>query len=83
MSQEGDSSGNLPPDAAAGGAARGAPIHPRLLAMMMAARYFGLELDPNEFRNGPGKPCRAPLRSPIGQRIPACGRGRCGCAGAI
>jgi len=37
------------------GAARGAPIHPRLLAMMMAARYFGLELDPNEFRNGPGE----------------------------
>ena len=31
------------------------PIHPRLLAMMMAARYFGLDLDPNEFRNGPGE----------------------------
>ncbi len=30
------------------------PIHPRLLAMMMAARYFGLDLDPNEFRNGAG-----------------------------
>lgn len=30
------------------------PIHPRLLAMMMAARYFGLDLDPNEFRAGPG-----------------------------
>src|SRR5690348_16267620 len=28
------------------------PIHPRLLAMMMAARYYGLELDPNEFRLG-------------------------------
>jgi hypothetical protein len=26
---------------------RGAPIHPRLMAMMMAARYFGLELDPH------------------------------------
>jgi subfamily B ATP-binding cassette protein HlyB/CyaB len=26
------------------------PIHPRLLAMMMAARYYGLELDPHEFR---------------------------------
>jgi subfamily B ATP-binding cassette protein HlyB/CyaB len=23
--------------------------------MMMAARYFGLELDPNEFRNAPGE----------------------------
>ncbi len=29
-----------------------APIHPRLLAMMMAARYHGLELDPGEFRLG-------------------------------
>ncbi|MFL5255022.1 MAG: peptidase domain-containing ABC transporter [Rhodopila sp.] len=26
------------------------PIHPRLLAMMMAARYYGLELDSHEFR---------------------------------
>ena len=34
---------------------RGAPIHPRLMAMMMAARYFGLELDPGEFRNAPGE----------------------------
>src|SRR4051794_20747620 len=30
------------------------PIHPRLLAMMMSARYFGLDLDPAEFRMGPG-----------------------------
>ena len=36
-------------------APKGAPIHPRLLAMMMAARYFGLELDPAEFRLGPGE----------------------------
>jgi len=35
----------------AGGAGRG-PIHPRLLAMMMAARYYGLELDAEEFRLG-------------------------------
>ncbi|OYV41213.1 MAG: ABC transporter ATP-binding protein [Rhodospirillales bacterium 20-64-7] len=34
------------------GADRG-PIHPRLLAMMMASRYYGLELDPIEFRPGP------------------------------
>jgi len=33
---------------------RGAPIHPRLLAMMMASRYYGMELDPNEFRLAPG-----------------------------
>ena len=39
----------------ASGTPRGAPIHPRLLAMMQAARYFGLELDPQEFRLGPGE----------------------------
>jgi ATP-binding cassette, subfamily B, bacterial HlyB/CyaB len=38
----------------AGDGGNRAPIHPRLLAMMMAARYFGLDLDPNEFRAGPG-----------------------------
>ncbi|MSO99598.1 MAG: peptidase domain-containing ABC transporter [Acetobacteraceae bacterium] len=37
------------------GGPRGAPLHPRLMAMMMAARYFGLELDPHEFRNAPGE----------------------------
>jgi ATP-binding cassette, subfamily B, bacterial HlyB/CyaB len=35
------------------GSAGAGPIHPRLLAMMMAARYYGLELDPGEFRLGP------------------------------
>ena len=30
-------------------------IHPRLLAMMMASRYYGLELEPNEFRLAPGE----------------------------
>jgi ATP-binding cassette subfamily B protein len=29
-------------------------IHPRLLAMVVAGRYHGLELDPNEFRGAPG-----------------------------
>jgi subfamily B ATP-binding cassette protein HlyB/CyaB len=29
-------------------------IHPRLLAMMMASRYYGMELDHAEFRMGPG-----------------------------
>jgi subfamily B ATP-binding cassette protein HlyB/CyaB len=27
-------------------------LHPRLLAMMMASRYYGMELDPGEFRLG-------------------------------
>ena len=34
---------------------RSAPIHPRVLAMMMAARYYGLELDPQECRLGAGE----------------------------
>ena len=42
--------------------------------MMMAARYFGLELDPHEFRNGPGRRCPAPPPWRIGPRTPACGR---------
>ncbi|MFL5284393.1 MAG: peptidase domain-containing ABC transporter, partial [Rhodopila sp.] len=31
------------------------PIHPRLLAMMMASRYYGLELDPHDFCLGQGE----------------------------
>jgi ATP-binding cassette, subfamily B, bacterial HlyB/CyaB len=31
------------------------PIHPRLLAMMMASRYYGFELDPNEYKKQPGE----------------------------
>jgi len=38
-----------------GGGSAGGPIHPRLLAMMMSARYYGLELDPGEFRLAPGE----------------------------
>ena len=39
-------------------AADAGPIHPRLLAMMMAARYFGLELDPERFPAwARAKPC--------------------------
>jgi ATP-binding cassette, subfamily B, bacterial HlyB/CyaB len=37
-----------------GSAGRG-PIHPRLLAMMMASRYYGMELDPGEFNLGTGE----------------------------
>jgi len=42
-----------------GGAAREVPIHPRLLAMIMAGRYHGMELDPNEFR------------IPVGETVPS------------
>lgn len=30
------------------------PLHPRLQAMVIASRYHGMELDPNEFRGAPG-----------------------------
>jgi ATP-binding cassette subfamily B protein len=49
----GGSSGIDGSTAGQGGGNRG-PIHPRLLAIMMAARYYGLELDPGDFRLGPG-----------------------------
>src|SRR3984885_6350709 len=56
MSQESDGSGGGSDGGVdTAGMPRGAPIHPRFLAMMMAARYFGLELDPTEFRLGPGE----------------------------
>jgi subfamily B ATP-binding cassette protein HlyB/CyaB len=38
------------------GAAKEAPVHPRLQAMIQAGRYQGIELDPNEFRHAPGEP---------------------------
>jgi ATP-binding cassette subfamily B protein len=41
-------------------ASRSGPIHPRLLAMMMAARYYGLDLDPIEFRGDPTEPAPTP-----------------------
>jgi ATP-binding cassette, subfamily B, bacterial HlyB/CyaB len=43
------------------GVAEEPPIHPRLLAMIVAGRYHGLELDPNEFRGTPGDPSAAAL----------------------
>ena len=38
------------------GRGRNGPIHPRLLAMVQAARYYGVELDRNEFRAVSDKP---------------------------
>jgi ATP-binding cassette, subfamily B, bacterial HlyB/CyaB len=40
-------------------------LHPRLLAMVVAGRYHGMELDPNEFRGGTGEstPAAASLSS--------------------
>ena len=65
------------------GAAEEPPIHPRLLAMIVAGRYHGLELDPSEFRGtlGDDVAVRRVAVQP-GRRIPACGRARSGCAGA-
>jgi len=36
-------------------AAKEDPVHPRLQAIIQAARYQGIELDPNEFRNASGE----------------------------
>ncbi|MBV9553878.1 MAG: hypothetical protein JO032_13935, partial [Alphaproteobacteria bacterium] len=36
-----------------------AALHPRLEAMLQAARYYGVELDPGEFRGAPGFAARA------------------------
>jgi ATP-binding cassette subfamily B protein len=49
--QSGGGGGSGESTADAAGADRGS-IHPRLLAMMMASRYYGLELDPMDFRLG-------------------------------
>jgi subfamily B ATP-binding cassette protein HlyB/CyaB len=47
------------------GAGEPPPIHPRLLAMIVAGRYHGLELDPSDFRGTPGdtSPSAAALSS--------------------
>jgi ATP-binding cassette subfamily B protein len=45
---------------AGAGNPREAPVHPRLLAMIMAGRYHGMELDPNEFRLGEGEKSPTP-----------------------
>jgi ATP-binding cassette, subfamily B, bacterial HlyB/CyaB len=43
-----------------GDTADGAPIHPRLLAMIVAGRYHGMELDPSEFRAQVGEKIPSP-----------------------
>jgi subfamily B ATP-binding cassette protein HlyB/CyaB len=42
------------PGISVSGVRAGDGIHPRLQAIVMAARYFGVELDPGEFRNVEG-----------------------------
>ncbi len=52
---ETDSGGGTDAGAPIGVSATGEPpMHPRLLAVMMAARYHGIELDPNEYRGTAG-----------------------------
>ena len=65
--QDGHSSVPVPAEASAGGSgsdagppneaggSRETPVHPRLLAMVMAGRYHGIELDPAEFRMAAGE----------------------------
>jgi ATP-binding cassette subfamily B protein len=51
---DGSGGGSTGVNAAAGGAG-GAAMDPRLQAVIMAARFHGIELDPNEFRLGAGE----------------------------
>jgi ATP-binding cassette, subfamily B, bacterial HlyB/CyaB len=65
--QDRQSSPPVPAEASAGGSGsdtgvpgetagpREIPIHPRLLAMIMAGRYHGIEMDPAEFRLAAGE----------------------------
>ena len=65
--QDRQSSASVPAEASAGGSGsdigapgdlgspRDLPVHPRLLAMVMAGRYHGVELDPAEFRMAAGE----------------------------
>ena len=65
--QDRQSSAPVPAEADAGGSgsdagapgelggAREIPVHPRLLAMILAGRYHGIELDPSEFRMNVGE----------------------------
>jgi len=69
--QDRRSSAPVPAEASAGGSgsdaggpgelggAREVPVHPRLLAMIMAGRYHGIELDPAEYR------------MPMGETVPS------------
>ena len=66
----------------ASGGAEEPPIHPRLLAMIVAGRYHGMELDPSEFRGTAGDNAVCGVAVDAGRRTRACGRARCGCAGA-
>ncbi|HET6307286.1 MAG TPA: peptidase domain-containing ABC transporter [Rhodopila sp.] len=61
----GGGGGTAGSDGSGGRGGNRGPIHPRLLAMMMAARYYGLELDPGDFRLGNGEtgPTAAALSS--------------------
>jgi ATP-binding cassette subfamily B protein len=62
VSQSSAGDGDTPPG---GQSTNRGTIHPRLLAMMMAARYYGLELDPADFRLAPNEtlPTAAALSS--------------------
>ncbi len=65
VSQSSADGGGAAGSAAPTAAGNRGPIHPRLLAIMMAARYYGLELDPTDFRLAPNEtvPTAAALSS--------------------
>ena len=57
-----------------------APIHLRLQAMMLAARYHGIELNPAEFPRSAGE--EAPAAAALSQWAHHAGMWSCACAGA-
>lgn len=59
------------PGAGAGSAGGSDPIHPRILAVLVAARYYGTELDPADFRRAPGD--EAPSAQALSRWIQASG----------
>jgi ATP-binding cassette subfamily B protein len=50
----GGGGGAISGQAAPAGGSSGPDLHPRVLAVIVAARFYGTELDPNEFRRVPG-----------------------------
>ena len=62
------------------GAPEATPVHLRLQAMMLAARYHGMELNPAEFPRPPGE--EAPAAAALSQWAHHAGMWSCACAGA-
>jgi ATP-binding cassette subfamily B protein len=63
--------GAISGQAAPAGGSAGPDLHPRVLAVIVAARFYGTELDPNEFRRVPGD--EAPSAQALSQWVQSSG----------